>query len=118
MGQGPAFCDKDGFILSAYQIEKVMHPILDELQGSRGLEQLLPKGIDLAAYYYRCTRSFRRKAANTATVNKISETTIKFVNRWRTYETNQGKSPGFDMLQHYTDGEGTRPLQLELTSAV
>ena len=114
---GPAFCDEEGYILDSQQIEDVMHPFLDELQGSKGLEQALPRGIDVATYY-RCARSFRRGAANTAAVNKVNETTIKFVNRWRSYEKNQGKSPGFDMLQHYTDGEGTRPLQLAFTSAV
>ena len=114
---GPAFCDEEGFILTSQQIEDVMHPFLEELQGTKGLEQVLPRGIDVATYY-RCARSFRRGAANTAAVNKVNETTIKFVNRWRSYEKNQGKSPGFDMLQHYTDGEGTRPLQLAFTSAV
>ena len=111
---GPDFCDREGFILNSQQ---VVHPILEELQGSKGMEQMLPKGIDVATYY-RCARSFRRGATNTATVNKVNETTIKCVNRWRSYEKNQGKSPGFDMLQHYTDGEGTRPLQLAFTSAV
>ena len=94
-----------------------MHPIIEELQGSKVLEQMSPKGIDVAVYY-RCARSFRRGAANTATVNKVSETTTKFVNRWRSYEENQGKSPGFEMMQHYTDGEGTRPLQLEFISTI
>ena len=114
---GPAFCDQEGYILNSHQIEEVIHPILEDLQGSKGMEQMLPKGVDVTTFY-RCARSFRRGAANTATINKVSETTIKFVNRWRSYEKNQGKSPGFDMLQHYTDGEGTRPLQLAFTSAV
>ena len=114
---GPAFCEKEGYILNSQQIAEVMHPFLEELQGSKGMEQMLPKGIDVPTHY-RCARSFRRGAANMATVNKVNETTIKFVNRWRSYEKKQGKSPGFDMLQHYTDGEGTRPLQLAFTSAV
>ena len=54
---GPAFCEKDDFILSKCRIERVMHPFLEELQGAKGLEQVLPKGVDVATYY-RCARSF------------------------------------------------------------
>ena len=113
----PAFCDEDGFILTSTDVEQVMHPILEMLQGEPGLEQSLPRGIDIETFY-RCERFFRRGAETTALVSKVSKTTIEFVHRWRSFETNKGKSPGFNMLHHYADGELTRPLQLDFTSAV
>ena len=114
---GPAFCDPEGYILTSRHIEKVMHPILSSLQGGPGLEQYLPNGIDIETFY-RCERSFRRGAETTALVNKVSKTTIELVHRWRNYEQSKGHTPGFNMIHHYADGEHTRPLQLEFSSAV
>ena len=94
----PAFCNVEGYILTSGHIEKVMHPILTSLQGGPGLEQYLPRGIDIETFY-RCERSFRRGAETTALVNKVNKTTIEFVHRWRSFETNKGKQPGFDILQ-------------------
>ena len=54
----PAFCDEDGFILTHQQVEKVLHPIIELLQGSAGLEQALPEGVDVEMFY-RYDRSFR-----------------------------------------------------------
>ena len=113
----PAFCDEEGFMLQSDQVEGIMHPILTALQGTSGLEQALPVGIDVETFY-RCERSFRRGSENTALVRKVCKGTIEFVNRWRSFEGNRGKLPGFDMLRHYADGESTRPLQLDFTSAV
>ena len=113
----PAFCDQDGYMLRAEDIEGVFHPILNSLQGAPGLEQALPKGIDVENFY-RCSRSFRRGAENTALVQKVDKTTVEFVHRWRSFEANKGRTPGFDMLRHYANGESTRPLQLEFTAAV
>ena len=113
----PAFCDEEGFILSHQQVEEVLHPIIELLQGSAGLEQALPEGVDVATFY-RCDRSFRRGSATTALVHKVKRETIEFVNRWRSFERNKGKSPSLQMLWHYADGESTRPLQLDFTSSV
>ena len=113
----PAFCDEEGYILTSNQVEKIIHPIISMLQGRPGLEQHLPMGIDVETFY-RCERSFRRGAETTALVKKVNKTTIEFVHRWRSFEKNKGHTPGFDMLHHYADGEHTRPLQLEFSSAV
>ena len=104
-------------MLLSEDIEEILHPVLTKLQGSTGLEQSLPKGLEVESFY-RCARSFRRGAENTALVHKVNKTTIEFVHRWRSFEPNRGKTPGFNMLRHYAVGESTRPLQLEFTSAV
>ena len=113
----PAFCDEDGYIMSHDQVEEVMHPIINSLQGSTGMGQALPEGVDVEAFY-RCDRSFRRGSATTALVQKVKRESIEFVNRWRSFERNKGKSPSLQMLWHYADGESTRPLQLDFTSSV
>ena len=113
----PAFCDEDGFILSHQHVEDIMHPIIRSLQGTTSLGQALPGGVDVEAFY-RCDRSFRRGSATTALVQKVKRESIEFVNRWRSFERNKGKSPNLQMLWHYADGESTRPLQLEFTSSV
>ena len=113
----PAFCDEDGYILTSGDVEKVMHPIISSLQGESGLEGHLPAELDVESFY-RSERSFRRGAETTALIKKVNKTTIEFVHRWRSYERNKGHTPGFNMLHHYADGEHTRPLQLEFSSAV
>ena len=94
-----------------------MHPIISSLQDESGLEQHLPRGVDVESYYWS-ERSFQRGAETTALIKKMNKTTIEFVHRWRSYERNKGHTPGFNMLHHYADGEHTRPLQLEFSSAV
>ena len=113
----PAFCDEDGYILTHQHVEEVIHPIIELLQGTTGLDQALPLGVDVETFY-RCDRSFRRGSATTALVHKVKRETIEFVNRWRSFERNKGKSPSLKMLWHYADGESTRPLQLDFTSSV
>ena len=114
----PAFCDEDGYSLSHDHVEEIIHPIIRSLQGSPHLGQAaLPEGVDVEAFY-RCDRSFRRGSATTALVQKVKRESIEFVNRWRSFERNKGKSPNLQMLWHYADGESTRPLQLDYTSSV
>ena len=113
----PAFCDEEGYIMTHQQVEEIIHPIIELLQGSTGLDQALPIGVDVATFY-RCDRSFRRGSATTALVHKVKRETIEFVNRWRSFERNKGKAPSLKMLWHYADGECTRPLQLDFTSSV
>ena len=115
----PAFCDEEGYILTHEHVEGVIDPIIEVLQGSRGMEQaLLPAGVEVETFY-RCDRSFRRGPATTAVVHKVKRETIEFVNRWRGSERKKGKAPGLlSMLWHYADGESIRPLQLDFTSSV
>ena len=113
----PAFCDEDGYILTHQHVEELIHPIIELLQGTTGLDQALPLGVDVETFY-RCDRSFRRGSATTALVHKVKRETIEFVNRWRSFERNKGKSPSLKMLWHYADGESTRPLKLDFTSSV
>ena len=110
----PAFCDSEGFLLSESVVESVFHPILEELKSSGC--QHISKGIDVEENYH-CFRSFRRGAEIQALNNGVSQVAIEFVHRWSKFEYNRGDQPsGFSMMEHYAEGEGTRPLQLEFSS--
>ena len=50
----------------------------------------------------------KRSRSHSYLVKKVNKMTIEFVQMWRNYESNEGKTPGFDMLRHYLDGETTK----------
>ena len=105
-------------MMTSTQVENIIHPIIKSIQGTAGLKQALPAGIEVETFY-RCDRSFRRGSSSTALVHRVKREAIEFVNRWRSFEVNHGRSPGFNILWHYSDGESTRPLlQLDYTSSV
>ena len=114
----PAFCDSEGFMLSESFVESVFHPFLERIQRQDSENQFLLKGVDIRENF-RCFRSFRRGAETEALVQKVSETIIRFVMRWRNYERSQGKAPrSFSMMDHYAEGVRTRPLEITFVSSV
>ena len=115
----PAFCDDEGYQLSSSHIERVFHPILEELQGREGplLSGLIPAGIKVRDHY-RCSRSFRRGAESEALDNGVDPLVINFVHRWSRFEKSKGKQPGFDMMEHYASGSNTRYMQLSFGEGI
>ena len=113
----PAFCDEKGYLLSVDSIEDVMHPVLKELQGTRGLEAILPEGISVEEKY-KCYRSFRRGAASTAHNEGVPDSTITLVHRWSRFEASEGKQPGFNMMEHYVAEFALRKKQLSFSTSV
>ena len=113
----PAFCDEAGFMLSAKDIEGVMHPILRKLQKTKEYSNDIPNKLEIEKTY-RCYRSFRKGAENTALRNGVNEKTINFVHRWSMMEERRGALPGFNMLSHYADGVAQRPTMLKFTAMV
>ena len=110
----PAFCNSEGYLLSEAFVESVFHRILKELQDSGC--SVIPKAINIEDNYH-CFHSFCRGAEIQALNNGVSPMAIEFVHRWSKYESNRGEQPsGFSMMEHYAEGEGTRPLQLEFSS--
>ena len=51
---------------------------------------------------YSLRRSPRRGAITTAANNKVDETTIELIGRWRKKEAAKGAEPGLSMRQVYT----------------
>ena len=113
----PAFCDKEGYQLREKDLEGVFHPVLEELAREAGGNKWWPKGVAVKDYC-RCYRSFRRGAENTAINNGVKDDTIEFVNRWRSFELNKGRQPGFRMMLHYASGAATRRKQLEFSESI
>ena len=115
--RSPAFCDTDGYMLSASDIEGTFHPFLREMQQELRYADLLPKGLKVEDHYL-CYRSFRRGAEATALNQGLKPTVIEFVHRWSKFERSKGKVPGFNMLEHYAEGARMRPTQLRFSSCL
>ena len=115
----PAFCDKDGYQLSASDIEQVFHPILEELQSQGGptWSGIIPRGIRVWDHY-RCSRSFPHGAESKALDISVDPAVIKFVHRWSCFEKNKGKQPGFDMMEHYASSSNTWYMQLSFGEGI
>jgi len=112
-----AFCDGEGYQLTERKVEEVIHPVLQEMQGDTSLKgMMIAKGVKVGEFY-RCFRSFRRGAENTAMKNRVSQSTIELVHRWTKFERSRGKQPkSFSVYEHYADGAQTRPLQLSFSA--
>ena len=113
----PAFCDEDGYLLRATDLEGVIHPILKEMQNAPEHLDVIPRSLDVKLWY-RLARSCRRGAENRALDQGVNPKVIDFVHRWSMFEKNKGRLPGFDMMQHYAAGNKTRYLQLQFSECL
>ena len=68
---------------------------------------LFSKGSLLHIFAMR--RSLRRVAI-LETTNRVSDTVIRLINRWRKKEVAKGAEPGLTMQQTYTHVKNTLPL--------
>ena len=62
-------------------------------------------------------RSLRRGAI-LETTNRVSDTVIKLINRWRKKEGAKGAEPGLTMPQTYTHVRNTFPVLKEYSKAL
>ena len=113
----PAFCDKDGFMLSSSDIEAVFHPILTDIQMEGRFPESLPEGLKIEDHFF-CYRSFRRGAEVTSLNQGLDRKVVEFVHRWSRFEKSKGRVPGFNMLDHYADGALMRPTQILFSSSL
>ena len=54
---------------------------------------------------YQCFRVFRRTSDTRALENKVSESDMDILNRWKVVETTAGRVPGRSIRQHYAQLE-------------
>ena len=113
----PAFCDEEGYMLKVQAVESVMHPVLRTLQKQKEFFNDIPTKLEVEKSY-RCFRSFRRGAENTALRNGVEPEVINFVHRWSVVDRRKGVVTGFKMLKHYADGVAQRPTMLKFTAMV
>ena len=113
----PAFCDLDGYQLSQSDMERVFHPILEQMQNDGTFSRDLPVGMEVKEWF-RCDRSFRRGAEMESLNEDGDDTAIKFVLRWGRTEKARGSVPGFNMMEHYASGIGNRYLQIKFSAGL
>ena len=95
----------------------MMHPVLRTLPKQREFFNDIPTKLEVEKSF-RCFRSFRRGAENTALRNGVEPEVIKFVHRWSVVDRRKGVVTGFDMLKHYADGVAQRPTMLKFTAMI
>ncbi len=110
----PAFCDSEGYMLTATSLESVLHPILEDMQSKGKHTEQVPAGLDVKVWI-RLARSLRRGAENDALENDTSKTTIELVHRWSAWERSRGAQPGFNMLEHYAHNKSVRYKQISFS---
>jgi hypothetical protein len=97
--RGPAFSNHSGRRLSQQWVEMEVLNGLHWIQ-SKYLE-LIHK--DLNVYEeYGISRSFHRVATTHARNQKVTESDIDIINRWRKVEGGQGRRPKLRMQDHYS----------------
>ena len=97
---GPAFCDQEGFVISSSTLNKELHQVLSNLQGSR--PDLIARDITVTEAY-NVYRSFRRGATTRAREAKVPKDIIDTNNRWSKVERKSGGLPRMSMAELYTE---------------
>ena len=107
---GPAFCDQQGFVLSAQVLDNHLHDALCQLWEADPSN--FPHDIQTVMEIkirYHCFRSLRRSSDTQATNQKVSRGHIEVVNRWSKDERAGAKQASLLMHQHYAQIEELWP---------
>lgn len=96
--EGPAFCDKDGYVLS-------QQPFNDELTAQLSITReehptLFPPDMDLDDINTSC--SFRKGSTSRARDLQLNESIIDANNRWRAFDQARGSRPSLKLRDHYS----------------
>ena len=97
---GPAFCDQEGFVISNSILNKELHRVLSNLQGSR--PDLISQDITVTETF-NVYRSFRRGATTRAREAKVPKDIIETNNRWSKVERKSGGMPRLSMAELDTE---------------
>jgi len=96
----PAFSDDRGNVIDPRWVEM---EILDRFRAIQEKDSAIIKS-DVQVYEeYGISRSFRRGATTEARNQKVSDSDINLMNRWRNFEKAGGKRPRMRMQDHYSD---------------
>ena len=96
---GPAFCDRDGYVLSLFYLNTKFHEALEAVQARR--PDLIPAWVKVREIY-RYYRSLRRGAVLRAKHLEYDQSIIDANNRWRKMQGTRGKA-SLPMGQLYLD---------------
>lgn len=112
---GPAFCDKQGNVLSYSFMNSLFHEELQKVQDLHPDE--IPPEVDISETY-NLYRSLRRGATSRATELGYSETIINMNNRWRLTQSNKGVGGLKKMSQLYVEMALVKDSLLQFSSAL
>ena len=97
---GPMFCDHEGFVINSSILNKELHQVLSNLQGSR--PDLIARDITVTETY-NVYRSFRRGATTRAREAKVPKDIIETNNGWSKIERKSGGMPRMSIAELYTE---------------
>ena len=104
--EGPAICDKDGYLLSFSAMNELFWRVLEEI--FRKDPHLFPKDIvsvEDISEKINIYRSLRRSSDSQAIKAGVSETDISIVARWKRKHASKGKAPSEAMHITYAEQE-------------
>ena len=104
--EGPAICDKDGYLLSFSAMNKLFWQVLEEIFIKD--PHLFPKdivSIEDISEKINIYRSLRRSSDSQAIKAGVSEADISIVARWKKKQASKGKAPSEAMHINYADQE-------------
>lgn len=97
---GPAICDKEGFLMESGIVNREFRDQLAMVQISR--PDLIKPNLDVFELY-NIRRSMRRGSSSIARRERVDQTIIDLVNRWSVRENSRGRSRGYSMRDYYTE---------------
>ena len=101
--EGPAICDKDGYLLSFSAMNELFWQVLEEIFIKD--PHLFPKDIVLVTEKINIYQSLRRSSDSQAIKAGVSETDISIVARWKKKQASKGKAPSGAMHINYAEQE-------------
>ena len=104
--EGPAICDKDGYLLSFSAMNELFWQVLEEIFIKD--PHLFPKdivSIEDISEKINIYRSLRRSSDSQAIKAGVSETDISIVSRWKRKQASKDKAPSDAMHINYAKQE-------------
>ena len=97
---GPAICDKDGYVVESGRMNQEFREQLAIVQSVR--PDLIKPTINVFELY-NIRRSLRRGSSSIARREQVPGTIIDLVNRWSLNEYSRGRNKGSKMRDYYTE---------------
>lgn len=110
---GPLFWNDKGSAMSVAELDIPFHAVLLEVQ--RRFESIIPDSVKVEEEY-SVNRSLRRGATSEAQNVGMSQTIIESNNRWRKTHRAKGMTPGWSMMEHYTDAKVAAPSLIRFSA--
>jgi hypothetical protein len=113
---GPMFKSRSmGKKMSISEMDELFHSVLFEVQ--RRYPKILPDSVNIADEF-STFRSLRRGATSEAQNVKIPGEVITANNRWRKLSRAKGLTPGFSMMERYSDAKVLVPTLIRFSKSL